>query len=178
MARTKSPKRKRRDGPKRTAAEHQVHLELIAELHIKGQSFAQIAAGLKLSKALVVRDWQEWLAGRKQNTEGVVERQLAELDLVRNAAWEGWKRSLTDAERRTVETCDEGESSRKKTMKVVEGQAGDANFLRVVVSCNKREAEIRGTDAPKKQEVSGPGGSAIPITIVEAVEPVAGEAAP
>ena len=76
-----------------------------------------------------------------------VNKLLAEINLVRQAAWVGWKKSLVNHVKTVVKQSEGGTGGTKSdTSTTTDPQSGDAAFLRVIEDCNKREGTLRGVE--------------------------------
>jgi hypothetical protein len=133
-----------------------------------------IAARLGLPKAagqrMVSRDiaaiTQEWRGRAALQLDEAKGKELARIDQVEAAAWVGWERSLQNAE--TTEAAVSGD--RKSGKKVSKGQAGDPQFLRVVLDCVAQRRALLGLDAPKRTEVTGADGEAAAVNVSVSME--------
>lgn len=121
-------------------------------LRLKGQSLRTI--GLKVGRSYeTVRLTLERLTERRaaendQLLRGHIAKLIDEVDMVREACWEGWDRSLKDRVRTVTKSGSTPKGPTHEDSTTTEGQAGDASFLRAVLECNKRESALRGIEKP------------------------------
>lgn len=140
----------------------------------------------------------EWRAQNEQSRTRSKERLLAEIDMVRREAWS----MLEASQKKTVKVKKESEpvatpenkmlaalfptrhqyekkDKEKLVAMVRETQTthGDPSLLRVILECNRREAELMGLDAPKQTLTDITMSSTQPQTVLylpekEPVEPM------
>lgn len=126
----------------------------VAELILKGvTAHAEICRRLGMDpgqRSTVTRDvqalngqWRDRAAAVLDEAKG---RELARLDLVEQAAWAAWEKSQQNAE--TLRARVSGGA--QQTEKVSKGQAGDPQFLRVVLGCVEQRRALLGLDPPKE----------------------------
>lgn len=121
-------------------------------LRLKGQSLRTI--GLKVGRSYeTVRLTLERLTERRaaendQLLRGHIAKLIDEVDMVREACWEGWDRSLKDRVRTVSKSGSTPKGPTHEDSTTTEGQAGDPSFLRAVLECNKRESALRGIEKP------------------------------
>jgi hypothetical protein len=152
--------------PKRSDAERNRDLHIVAEMYTKGYTLRAIGETIGVSLGQVQYDLgkirEEWKTSAIADYETRVAIELQKLDRLETQAWAGWERSLLDSE----ETSTTYKKSRPKvrrgkksipgrmqqTEKVakVKGQAGNPQFLQVVRGCIERRCAILGIDQPKK----------------------------
>ena len=131
----------------------------IAERYLRGEYQTTIAADLGINQAQVSRDLKAmrdlWLASAIRDFDAAKAQELAKIDAVERAAWQGWEKSTQDKEvsiQETDGTLDE--KTKKPRMKKVslrkEGQAGSPAFLSTILTCIERRCAILGLDAPKR----------------------------
>lgn len=130
---------------------------IVAERYLRGDFQSAIAKALRVNQGTISRDLealrQQWRESALQDFDARKAQELAKLDETERAAWQGWERSLRDAEKTVTRNNDDG----TETTTTIEGQAGDPRFLNVVVSCVERRAELLDLNPAKKtilQDVS------------------------
>jgi hypothetical protein len=118
----------------------ETRLAVLAEIY--GVSPAQIANDLRSIQ-------KRWRASEARDWDMYRGRELAKLDRIEEAAWDGWRRSMEDKEHSTVEQK-QGFSRTNGTKTAIrrEGQAGNHNFLLVIEKCIARRIEILGLASP------------------------------
>lgn len=95
------------------------------------------------------------------------EKELARLDVVIAAAFQGWERSLMDAETREAAKRGEQETARK----ISRGQAGNPAFLKIVCDCIAQKRAILGLDAEKDQPPpTGNSGDRVRMSVEEVMQ--------
>jgi hypothetical protein len=136
-----------------------------AELYVKGKAIWEIAQILGVSTSTVHSDLkiiqEEWRQSTMLNMDKLKVQQLAKLDRIEREAWEAWTKSREDAESEELATETYYSLKQKKnvtttsTKKTRAGQAGAAEFLRVIQSCIKQRCEILGLNAPLEVDLKG-----------------------
>ena len=138
------------------SAEGMTQTEMTAELakirpyHI---SRTQISADLmKLSKL--------WMAEAIEGRSAQVAKMLKGLAKQERELWLAWHKSKLDATTKTAEhTGDEDAKSKgkrgTKTKVTVEGQTGEAGYMRLILDVQQTRRELLGLDLPKELKLSG-----------------------
>jgi hypothetical protein len=129
--------------------------EQVARLYLQGYTQQQLAAMTETSQSTVQRDVaaieQQWQAQALQHHSTRKNKLLAELQLARAAAWEGWERSLAQKETTTTEAVEGGaEPPRRRARVRREAQAGECQFLSEIRQSILDEAKLRGLLPPNK----------------------------
>lgn len=128
----------------------------VAEMYLRGTIQADIARQLGVVQGTVSRDLAairaDWRQSAVMDFDARKDQELAKIDEVERAAWDGWRRSQEPAETTRAEISGDVQ----KAVKTTEGQAGDPRFLQTVLNCVERRCRILGIDAPDKVSVSGP----------------------
>jgi len=167
--------RKIKGGGKRDDHERARDRALVAEYHLKGLSFAQIANELNnrhgvpytLSAETVRRDYQTnievWNEQALTPTGADIQAQEERLRLVEVEAWAAWERSKDPAEQvrevqKLIDIYDPKTGSvvdrilaTESVEKLIKGQVGDEKFLRVVLDCWDKRAKLHGMYTTKYQ---------------------------
>lgn len=155
-----------RDPTKRDKLEIARDRALVAEYHLKGMSFAQIAEALNsrpgihytISDSTALRDYnaniEMWNERTMETTGADREEQLLRLQMVEAEAWSAWERSKKPAEQvKEVEKLREmGESDDPRDRDLViesierisKGQVGNEKFLRIVLDCWDKRSRLKG----------------------------------
>lgn len=150
----------------------------IARLRIQGKTLLEIGKLLGgCSKQAISYHWRRIEDGWKRSALADLAlykgRQLDEIDVLREEAWEAWERSQRDAETsgsRLVQ--DAGSPAKNKEGGVPagkqesfmrrEGQVGDPRFLQIIDDVARREARLLGLDAPQKTALTDKEGKDLP----------------
>lgn len=145
--------------PTRTPDQILEQRQQIAARYLRGEYQSDIARDLGISQQQVSYDLKAiratWLASAVRDFDSAKAQELARIDEVERAAWEGWRRSMQDKEIENLEgdgTLDP-KTRKPKVTKVTkrrEGQAGSPAFLNTVLTCIERRCAILGLDAPKR----------------------------
>lgn len=130
----------------------------VARRYLQGQTQAEIAAAFGLSQQQISLDLKAvraaWLASAIRDFDQARAIELARIDEVERAAWDGWRRSMQDKEVSTQEGVGardpQGRPIITKVTARKEGQAGSPAFLNTVLTCIERRCSILGLDAPKR----------------------------
>ncbi len=113
--------------------------------YLHGQTMRQIAARRNIDTATVCRDIKaaraEWAEHRLLGIDELKANELAKLEAIELAAWQGWDRS-----------CDVAQSKRTKqrgtaapeTDTTERGQAGNPRFLELAIRCHEKRCELLG----------------------------------
>lgn len=139
--------------------------QVVAQRYLHGDMQSEIAHALHISQAQVSYDLKAvremWLASLISDFDAKKAQELAKIDAVEVAAWQGWERSLQPREVSLTEATEGGEvvgedgtprlkaPTRKASMRR-EGQAGDPRFLDGVLKCVAQRCAILGLNAPTK----------------------------
>lgn len=150
----------RREGyKKRSALEKAADETLIVKLHLEKYSGLEITEilqkdyGREISESTVQKTLRakaiEW---GKRNQEFINEslmQQIEVLNHVENQAWQGWYRSMEDAEKtvvrkRVLKAIEKGAKPQTETVTIKEiiGQAGDPRFLTVITRASDTKAKM------------------------------------
>lgn len=158
--------------PRRSPAHVEARRAQVARLYLKGQSLREIAVRFDVSHVSVFNDLEairaSWKATRETALDQWTAEQLAKLDAVEAAAWEGWDASRRDTVTKLDETTGEppmligagpvivfGGELKTKTSERRQSNAGDPTFLAVVERCIERRCKLLGIDAPSALTISG-----------------------
>lgn len=122
----------------------------VAQRYLRGEMQSQIAHAFGVSQQQISQDLKAirslWLASAIRDFDAAKAQELAKIDEVERAAWNGWARSQEDKEVTFSEVGVKGARSGSRS----EGQAGAPAFLQVVLSCIERRCKILGLDAPQR----------------------------
>lgn len=136
----------------------------VAQDYLRGETQADIAKKYGVDQGQISRDLKaiqrEWLKSTTFNLDRIKAKELARLDEIERAAWEGWRLSLLNAESEKKVVIVEGKSKIEKTS---EGQSGNPRFMEVILRCIDQRCRLLGLEAPKRAELTGKGGKPIEI---------------
>ena len=137
----------------------------VAQRYLRGEQQYDIGRALGVSQAQISLDLKVvrelWLASTLRNFDALKSEQLAKIDQIEIAAWQGWERSLQPREVSLTEATEGGEilgddgkprpkaPSRKASVRR-EGQAGDPRFLERVQKCIDQRCTILGLNEPTR----------------------------
>lgn len=150
----------------------------IARLRIQGKSEAEIGRILGgVTRQAISYHWRKIEDGWKRSAQADIAlykgRQLDEIAVLREEAWEAWSRSQRDAETSgsklvkgagaIAKDKEKGEVTEKQeTFMRREGQVGDPRFLQLIDDVARREARLLGLDAPQKTSLTDKEGKDLP----------------
>lgn len=127
-------------GNKRTFAEREEQLILIAQRVLQQVRLVDIAAEFNLSVSMIKKDInlirQRWREQQHDLIDEHIGRELQKLDIIEGAAWESW------------------EASKKISTDSKALDAGDPRYLTVVLSSMERRARILGLERPAEQNIN------------------------
>lgn len=157
---------------KREAVQRDRDLVDIAAKYLSGRTLREITEWLnanrpyKMSVAVVTHDlervrviWRERavaLVGERKSEE------LARLDRIEREAWDAWDRSKSDKTRKYGERRTPAEGKANETVgQETEQRDGNPRFLETVLRCVEQRLDVLGLSAPRRVQLSGPGGGPI-----------------
>lgn len=117
-------------------------------MFMSGSSMRAIGREVGVSVTTVFHDLdrarQKWKEETAKSYADHLPIKLAELDAIRAAAWDGWKRSLLDevTKKREAGETDKGANSKRSTQR--RGQSGNPIFLARLESCLRLECRLLG----------------------------------
>ena len=158
------------DGVKkcRITPRREQRIATVARGIVSGRTQQALAEEFGVSQQQIAKDWSiaitRWRDSELVDVNEVRNKQLAELDAVKHAAWEAWWASLEDREKVVTEQQGDNGTPRVKVEKETKG--GDPRYLDVIIRCCEREARLIGLDEPMGVGLSIQGQ---PITIREVV---------
>lgn len=142
----------------------------LCQLVMEGYTVTEAADAIGISRrhaTRLLRDAEEAAAQKMaEYGEMLALQQLEKLRRVREAAWEGWKRSLRDDRSVTQTDSTGGESPTHTTTKQRRRTSGDPRFLNTVAKAIDSESRILGVDQRKPREEDGAGSTPNIVTIV------------
>jgi hypothetical protein len=137
-----------------------------ARLKLQGKTVREIAEALELSVRTArdrIRRGVKWWQDRSAEAAGAwIAQELACAEMLFVEAFAAWRRSIEPAELTRVRDGPKGRVSLAQREK----QAGDPALLAECRHLRERIAALKGLDAPKRSELSGPAGSPIPLNAI------------
>lgn len=142
----------------------------VAARYLQGEYQSVIAQSLGIDTATVSRDLaairQAWLESAVRDFDAAKAEELARIDAVERAAWDGWRKSQEEKQIGVLEESDDpivytdakgvpqvrSKVRKRKSMRK-EGQAGSPAFLNTILTCIERRCAILGLDAPKRFKI-------------------------
>ena len=132
------------------AARVEARRQEVAARYIRGEYQSVIARDLGITQSQISYDLKairaEWLKSTLRDFDALKSEQLAKVDEIERAAWEGWQRSLLPREVTVTEASEGARPGRKATMRK-EGQGGDPRFLQVIQKAIDQRCQILGIGA-------------------------------
>ena len=175
-------------------ADRDARLQEVARLYLKGRYQSEIATELGVSQQQVSYDLKSiqklWRESAVRDFDSHQSEELKKIDHLERTYWDGWSRSL-EKFRKTVQEAsipkrpravkdgeppadDDGKPRPTKATVTEEERDGNPAFLAGVERCIERRCVLLDLNPAEKKQLSGPGGGAIPVSIVEAAEKVYG----
>lgn len=153
--------RNRSGGIKRSEVERERDLVTTANMYLRGYSLHEINVeinkntGYDVTKTTIYNDVTEikkrWLSSQIQDFNAAKVEELAKIDQLERAYWEGWERSVleqntVEIERADDETTGAGASTykRSKTKRISKKRDGSVDFLQGVERCINLRCKILG----------------------------------
>ena len=131
------------------------------QLRLQGKTLLEIGKALDCSITTVFHLLEDgrraWWDRAAEDRGKWIAQELARMEGLYADLYVQWERSKEDKEVRTVEKNKDGE----KAIIRREGQAGDPDLAGRLIEIHKRICEMKGLDAPKRSELSGPEGGPI-----------------
>ena len=116
----------------------------VAELAGQGRTQREIANELGVSQPTICADLNEihaeWRQAAEAEAADRIAREIAMIEQVRRAAWQGWERSQQDQERKRVKTTatpDQDSGVKVERTKEQRTQSGDSKMLQTVLDCSE-----------------------------------------
>jgi hypothetical protein len=142
---------------KRSSAVRAHDLELLSAAILKGRPQSEFAHEHGLSRQQVSYDKfqleRAWYEQACINTSLRRAIELAKIDHMECTAWEGWQRSLRDAESSSSERTSDTDGGKERVSLQREARDGDTKWLSVVQWCIEQRCKIHNLYAqPKVRE--------------------------
>jgi transposase-like protein len=122
--------------------------EEVVRRYLTGSSMREVARQMGISVMTVARDLQRaretWKTETAKTYDELLPEKLAQLEAIRSAAWEGWKRSLKAAKRHTKTTTTHTDGFSDSTSDMTERSTGDPRYLVQLERCLRLECQLRG----------------------------------
>ena len=166
MSRTRIPNKNRKDpnrkgGTTRSIDERERDLAITAELYLKGYTQHEIKEKINenpeynISQTTIVNDIKEirkrWLDSQIRDFNLAKVQELAKIDQLERAYWEGWERSVQQQNTVEVEKHDDQVSgagaqtaTRSRTKRTTKTRDGAVDFLQGVERCINLRCKILG----------------------------------
>jgi DNA-binding CsgD family transcriptional regulator len=120
----------------------------VATMFLQGSSMRQIGREIGVSVHTVSKDLmrarKEWKSEAAKTYEERLPEKLAELNAIRAAAWEGWKRSLRPESIISKESNETKDGNFERRGRKRKTTAGDPRFLQRLESILRTECQILG----------------------------------
>lgn len=168
---------------KRTAAQRAADLVIVERETLRGTTQSQLVELLakqrpyKLSRQMIGYDQKDlerrWVTSATNNIVAARSKSIAALEEQRRELWAAWEKSKADATSRTTERpalapAEKPAKGKKKGEQsdverdgkervTVEQQCGDPAYMRLILDIEKRIADLRGLDAPVRQDFTSAG---------------------
>jgi hypothetical protein len=179
---------------KRSETQKAADLALIEHWHIQGKTERELVVMIavqrpyRLSQSQVHADLMKlkkvWMAEAIVSRTEAVASELKGLKAQEDELWAAWHKSKLDATTKTAEKAgDDSDSKSKrkrgtKTKVTVEGQTGEAAYMRLILDIRQTRRELLGLDLAKEfhQTFSNPDGTPlerapISVTIIGGLQP-------
>jgi hypothetical protein len=160
----KSRKRADAQALARTKRRHEV-----GALYLQGFTQHALAERFKVNQSTISKDlaWvqSQWVENSALEIDALKARELAKIDELERTAWDAWRKSCENFERKKAVVA----GDKKRAEHTTEGQCGDPRFLDRVESCIRLRLGILGVATERKRfEHSGPGDDAIKVIEIPA----------
>jgi predicted transcriptional regulator len=115
----------------------------VAQLAAQGRTQLEIADELGVSQPTICADLNEihaqWRKSAEAETAERIAREIAVIEEIRRAAWQGWARSQEDDERKRVKRTAAPDQDGVKVEKIKERRtrSGDSRMLRTALKCSE-----------------------------------------
>jgi predicted transcriptional regulator len=116
----------------------------VAELAAQGRTQLEIALELGVSQPTICADLNEihaqWQKAAEVQTAERIAREIAMIEEIRRAAWQGWARSQQDEERKRVKTTaapDQDSGVKVQRTKERRTRSGDSKMLQTALKCSE-----------------------------------------
>lgn len=167
----------KKHAPRRTVNQIRADRILLTDLMVRGLTLEQMAdklaemRGYRLHFSTINREVRAITDDYKARNDDLLDRhrqrQLMRLDAQEQEAWRAWEKSKEDAitkqgERSSGQPGQNGANgTREKSVVRQSGRVGNAEFLRVMLAIAERRCKLLGLDAPAKNVLMNPDGTAI-----------------
>lgn len=154
--------------PAQKADQRDSRISRVIDLYVRNYSPDEIAAKLGVDHAEVAgilrAARKRWKARTKRSIDKLISYEVAKLDAVERAAWDGWDRSQKDQIQTVNEVVDTPKGPQTKDGVKRIGQAGAPGFLTTITATVRQRCELLGlthdesknegqTDSPEVVEV-------------------------
>lgn len=164
---------------KRTKAEKEEHMNIIARMYVKGRTQMEMARELGLSQGQISNDLRNllksWEESRMHNIDLHKNAALLRINMIEEELWEAWEKSKTakkvvntksksgemadalDASGRPIKTSEEKYWRAGSSEELPTG--GDMQYMNGIMWCLQERAKIMSLYAPKKIANTDPTGT-------------------
>lgn len=150
---------------KRTKAERESDLALLADRYLSGHTLNAIADEIcqgrpySLSPQTIHYDLKtlrkRWLESSIRDFDHARSEELAKVDKLELTYWQAWERSIK-SKQSTVTSKKEGQYAETSGSIKTEQRDGEPRFLAGVMTCIDKRCKLLGLDAPQRHEVAVP----------------------
>jgi hypothetical protein len=142
----------------RSKLERERDLDNLATHYLRGKTHGELAEILGVSRQQIGYDLKtlqkRWRASSLANFDAAKAQELAKIDALERAYYEGWERSVGQKETKTAEKTSGGESDRTKAVSRHEQRDGNPAFLAGIQWCIEQRCRILGIVAKPGTEVN------------------------
>jgi hypothetical protein len=147
----------------------------IAALYVRGWTIPKIATKLEISESAVrvsiERVHERWQARADQAYDRLIAHEVAKLDAVEQAAWEGWERSTRDELQTATKDVDGPDGTRNEMSVKRTTKAGTPSFLNTIASTIRQRCELLGLVDPESEKgKTGEDAEIVPVVIESRAE--------
>lgn len=141
-------------------------LESVVKMYLTGKSCMDISKKLNVPLHSIYKDMQLarkiWRKRNDRAAESLVAEEIAKLDRIEQAAWDGWEKSQQDAVEVSEDVTADG---KKSTSKKTKGQAGGAQYLTVALACVDKRCKMLKIGEYATEESTKLGGLMVEVVV-------------
>ena len=137
---------RRRTGSKEdtlAANQRRERMESVVKLYLTGKSVLDIAKAHNVDRGRIYQDLRAaraiWRKRNDRSAEALISEEIAKIDRIEAAAWDGWEKSRQDAVEISEDTDVAGKKSNGKKTK---GQSGNCAFLAQALACVDKRCKM------------------------------------
>jgi hypothetical protein len=134
--------------PKRSKAQRENDLALIAELSLQGWTIRKIGEYLELHPSVIHRDLDEiksrWKAESIESHQLYVSKELHRFSILESELWDGWQHSKQPKQLTLEEQMNSavGDAGKVKTQTRTESRPGDPRYLEAVLKVIEQRSRL------------------------------------